>query len=339
MPIDPLHHPEMVHETAFVAPGAVVVGNVTVGPEASLWFGVVVRGDAEAVVIGPQTNVQDGSLLHADPGQPCVLGARVSLGHGAIVHGARVDDDVLIGMGATVLNGAHIGSGSIVAAGCVVTPGTDVPPRSLVMGLPGKVVRQTSDEDLERVRATAQHYLEFGRRYREARAPAAGSSPAATPAVGVPGIAGPEILRLLRGLAVFDGLDEAELWRVAAICRQRSYTRGQVVTTQGDDESDVFVIRAGLLEISVGQAGQGDLPPHTVVNLGEGQVVGEMALIDHGPRSATVRCVSDSCSLIVMQRQAFEQLCATDHHIGLVVYRNLAADLSFKLRHRHLARR
>src|SRR5579859_5802485 len=147
MDIDPLAHPEQIAASAFIAPGAVVVGNVTIGPEASVWFGVVVRGDSEAVVIGPQCNVQDGSILHADPGQPCVLGARVSLGHGAIVHGARIEDDVLIGMRATVLNGALVGSGSVVAAGSVVTPGTVVPPQSMVMGLPAKVVRPVTAQD------------------------------------------------------------------------------------------------------------------------------------------------------------------------------------------------
>jgi carbonic anhydrase/acetyltransferase-like protein (isoleucine patch superfamily) len=333
MVIDPLAHPEQIHTSAFVAPGAVVVGNVTIGAEASLWFGVVVRGDSEAVVIGPQSNIQDGSILHADPGQPCILGARVSLGHGAIVHGARIEDDVLIGMRATVLNGAHIGSGSVVAAGSVVTPGMVVPPQSLVMGLPAKVVRLVTPQDRELIRGTAQHYVEFGRRYREAYA---GVNEQNSPPDR--GEAAPDIVRLLRGLAVFEGLHEAELARVAGISHLATFSRGQVITEQGAADSDMFVVRAGLLEISVGEAGQGELPPHTIVNLGEGQVVGEMALIDHGPRSATVRCVSETCALIVMEREAFEHLCDDAHHIGLIVYHNLAVDLSFKLRQRHLAR-
>jgi len=168
MPIDPLPHPELIHPTAFVAPGAIVVGQVTLGAEASLWFGVVVRGDLETVTIGPQSNVQDGCILHADPGQPCVLGARVSLGHGAIVHAAVVEDDVLIGMRATVLNGAHIGSGSVVAAGALVPPGMVVPPQSLVMGLPGKVVRPATAQDRELILRTAQHYVDYSRAYRQA---------------------------------------------------------------------------------------------------------------------------------------------------------------------------
>jgi len=171
------------------------------------------------------------------------------------------------------------------------------------------------------VRATADHYIEFGQRYRAAQSSAASATAPAQPGEGA---GDPQIPRLLRGLAVFDGLSEAELARIAGICRVVTFARGQVITNQGDEESDVFVVRAGLLEISVGEAGQGELPPHTVVNLGEGQVVGEMALIDHGPRSATVRCISEDCSLIKMEREAFEQLCAAEHHIGFVVYRNLA---------------
>ena len=168
MLIDPRSHPEKIHPSAFVAPGAVVAGDVTIGADASLWFGVVVRGEVEAVVIGPQTNVQDGCLLHSDEGQPCVLGARVSLGHGAIVHGATVEDEVLIGIRATVLNGARIGTGSLVAAGAVVTPGTVIPPHSLVMGMPGRVVRPVSAADRERIRRTAEHYIAFAHSYREA---------------------------------------------------------------------------------------------------------------------------------------------------------------------------
>ena len=146
-------------------------------------------------------------------------------------------------------------------------------------------------------------------------------------------------VRLLRGAAVFDGLDEAELRRMGDICREAIFDRGEAVTTQGSDGTHMYIVRDGLLEVKVGEAGHGDLPPHTVVNLGNGQVVGEMSLVDHGPRSATVRCLTDTCSLLVIERDAFERLCAEHHHIGMVVYRNLAADMSFKLRHRHLTRK
>jgi carbonic anhydrase/acetyltransferase-like protein (isoleucine patch superfamily) len=161
--------PESIHPTSFIAPGAVVVGAVSVGAEASLWYGVVIRGDTETVSIGAQTNVQDGCILHADPGQPCVLGERVSLGHGAIVHGAVVEDDSLIGIRATVLNGARIGRGCLVAAGALVPPGAVIPPGSVVMGVPGKVVRAVTDDDRTHLQHTAEHYVALARAYAAER--------------------------------------------------------------------------------------------------------------------------------------------------------------------------
>jgi CRP-like cAMP-binding protein len=145
-----------------------------------------------------------------------------------------------------------------------------------------------------------------------------------------------ESVSLLRGVPVFDGLSEAELKRVAAICREAAFAKGDTLTTQGAEGSELYIIQSGLLEVRVGQFGAGILPPHTVVHLGNGQVVGEMSLVDHGPRSATVRCATAECRVLVIEREAFEALCRAEHHIGMVVYRNLAADLSFKLRHRHL---
>lgn len=331
--------PEKIDPTAFVAPGAVVVGDVTLGPQASLWFGAVARGDAAPILIGARTNVQDGCILHADAGQPCLLGQGVSLGHAAIVHAATVEDDVLIGMRATVLNGAHIGRGSLVAAGAVVPPGAQIPPGSVVMGLPAKVVRSVTDKDRARIRQTAEHYAEAGAQYRTTFGSAAPLLPLHPPAAAGVGADAGQTIRLLRGLGVFDGLNDAELGRVAALCWLADYRQGDVVMQQGAAEAEIYIVRTGLLEVSVGELSQEGLPAHTVVNLGEGQVVGEMALIDHGPRSATVRCISGACTLLVMDRQAFEALCDADHHIGLVVYRNLAADLSFKMRHRHLTRR
>lgn len=149
-----------VDPTAFVAPTAVVVGDVVLGPRASVWYGAVVRADAESIRIGADSNVQDGSTLHSDPGFPLVLGDRVTVGHRVVLHGARVDDDVLVGMGAVVMNGAHIGSGSIVAAGAVVTEGAEVPPGSLVAGVPAKVVRDLGDAAVERIRANAVSYTD-----------------------------------------------------------------------------------------------------------------------------------------------------------------------------------
>jgi carbonic anhydrase/acetyltransferase-like protein (isoleucine patch superfamily) len=149
-----------VDPAAFVAPTAVVVGDVTLGPRASVWYGAVLRADAESIVVGADSNIQDGSTLHSDPGFPLVLGERVTVGHRVVLHGARVDDDVLVGMGAVVMNGAHIGSGSIVAAGAVVTEGTVVPPGSLVAGVPAKVVKELGDAAVERIRANAVSYTD-----------------------------------------------------------------------------------------------------------------------------------------------------------------------------------
>jgi len=152
-----------IDPTAYIADTAVVLGDVEIGPESSVWYGAVIRGDTEAIRIGAQTNVQDGCILHADEGLPCILGSRVSLGHGAIVHGAVIEDDVLIGIRAVVLNGARIGSGSIIAAGAVVLEGTNVPSGSLVVGMPGKVKRPTNDQDLARIAHAAEHYAGLAR--------------------------------------------------------------------------------------------------------------------------------------------------------------------------------
>ncbi len=149
-----------IADDAFVAPTAVVVGAVTMGPRSSIWYGAVARADAEVIEIGEGSNVQDGSTLHSDPGFPLVIGRGVTVGHRVVLHGARVDDDVLIGMGSVVMNGAHVGSGSIVAAGAVVTQGTQVPPGSLVAGVPAKVIRQATDDDLTHIRLNALSYTE-----------------------------------------------------------------------------------------------------------------------------------------------------------------------------------
>lgn len=147
-----------IDPAAFVAPTAVVVGKVSLGPRASVWYGAIVRADAESIEIGADSNIQDGSILHSDPGFPLVLGRGVTVGHNVVLHGARVDDDVLVGMGSTVLNGAHIGSGSIVAAGAVVRQGMQIPPRSLVAGVPATVLRGTTEDDVAAIRANAASY-------------------------------------------------------------------------------------------------------------------------------------------------------------------------------------
>jgi len=157
-----------VAAAAFLAPGAVLIGAVTLGAGTSVWYGCVLRADGGTITVGRDVNIQDGSILHADPGSPVVLGDRVSLGHGAIVHGATVEDDVLIGMRATVLNGARIGAGSIVAAGALVRPGTVVPPGSLVAGVPAEVRRPVSEEDTAMIARTTPSYLKHAADHREA---------------------------------------------------------------------------------------------------------------------------------------------------------------------------
>jgi carbonic anhydrase/acetyltransferase-like protein (isoleucine patch superfamily) len=124
-----------------VADNAAVIGSVTMGDDSSVWFGAAVRGDSDSIAIGCRTNIQDNATIHNDEGQPVVIGNDVSIGHNAVIHGATLDDGVLVGMGAVVLDGAVIGQGSLIAAGAVVTKGSIIPPNSLVMGTPGKVVR------------------------------------------------------------------------------------------------------------------------------------------------------------------------------------------------------
>lgn len=156
---------------AFVHPLAFVCGDVTLGAGASVWPFAVVRGDNDRIVVGEGSNVQDGAVLHADPGLPCVLGARVSVGHRAVVHGARVDDGALVGMGALVLNGAHVGAGALVAAGAVVREGFVVPPGTLAAGVPARVVRALTPEEQVRLERTAQAYIHLQERHARGEVP------------------------------------------------------------------------------------------------------------------------------------------------------------------------
>ncbi len=153
----------------FIAPGAVVVGDVTVGRRTSIWYACVLRADGGAILIGDDVNIQDGCILHADPGFPTVVGDRVSLGHGAIVHGATVEDDVLIGMRATVLNGAHVGAGSLIAAGAVVRPGAVIPQGSMVAGVPAEVLRPVTDAERRVILATPGVYGAYAEEHRQGR--------------------------------------------------------------------------------------------------------------------------------------------------------------------------
>ena len=153
---------------AFVAPNGVVLGSVTLAAGASVWYGAVLRGDCENISIGTDSNVQDNCSVHADFGFPAVVGARVSVGHNAVLHGCTVEDDVLVGMSATVLNGAVIGAGSLVAAGAMVPQGMRVPPGSLVAGVPARVKRELTDEERAHIKLNAEWYVALSAQHRAA---------------------------------------------------------------------------------------------------------------------------------------------------------------------------
>ena len=147
-----------VADTAWVAPNATLAGAVTIEDGASVWYGAVLRADNEPITIGARSNVQDNCAFHVDKGKPVVLGEGVSVGHGAIIHGATIEDGVLVGMGAIIMNGAVVGEGSLVAAGALVSEGVVIPPRSLVAGVPGKVRRELTDGEVEHLRDNAGIY-------------------------------------------------------------------------------------------------------------------------------------------------------------------------------------
>lgn len=155
-----------IHPTSFVHPLAYVAGDVILGARVSVWPFASLRGDTDAITIEEDTNVQDGCVIHCDAGVPCHIGKRVGIGHRAIVHGATVDNDALIAMGAVLLNGVRIGSGSIIGAGAVVREGFVVPPNSLVLGVPGRIVRETTMEERGRIAKTVESYLALQERYR-----------------------------------------------------------------------------------------------------------------------------------------------------------------------------
>ena len=165
-----------IHPTAFIAPGAVVLGDVTLEARVSVWYGAVLRGDMAPIRVGEASNLQDGAIVHVDGGKPARIGARVGVGHGAILHACPVEDDCLIGMGSILLNEAHIGTGSVVAAGAVVPEGTRIPPGSLVVGMPARVTRAVDDALRARIRQTWEHYLAEAERHRTGTFPIARTS-------------------------------------------------------------------------------------------------------------------------------------------------------------------
>ncbi|HLS78237.1 MAG TPA: gamma carbonic anhydrase family protein [Nocardia sp.] len=157
-----------IDEGAWLAPNATVIGRVRLAAEVSIWYSAVLRGDLEQITVGARTNIQDGCVLHADPGFPLTIGSGVSVGHNAILHGCTIGDDVLVGMGATVLNGAVIGEGSLIAANALVPEGAQIPPGSLVAGVPGKVRRELDEAAKDGIRLNAAVYVHNTGTHRKA---------------------------------------------------------------------------------------------------------------------------------------------------------------------------
>lgn len=155
-----------VADTAWVADNAQVMGNVALGERSSVWFGTTVRGDTDFIAIGEGSNIQDGSVLHADVGKPLTVGRHVTVGHMVMLHGCTIGDESLIGIGAVVLNGAKIGNNCLVGAGSLVTEGKEFPDGSMIMGSPAKVVRQLTSEQMEGLRESARHYMDNAQRFR-----------------------------------------------------------------------------------------------------------------------------------------------------------------------------
>jgi carbonic anhydrase/acetyltransferase-like protein (isoleucine patch superfamily) len=149
----------------WIAPTAVVIGNVKLKTNASIWYGAVLRGDNDPIVIGANSNIQDGSILHTDLGSPLIVGDGVTVGHLVMLHGCTIGDNSLIGIGAVILNGARIGRNCLIGAKALITEGKDIPDNSLVMGAPGKVVRQLDPNEVEGLRLSALHYVETWKRH------------------------------------------------------------------------------------------------------------------------------------------------------------------------------
>ncbi|HSU92100.1 MAG TPA: gamma carbonic anhydrase family protein [Gemmatimonadaceae bacterium] len=158
-----------IDSSAFIHPLAVIIGDVTLGPRVSVWPTAVIRGDNDRITIGADTNVQDGAVLHVDRGFPLEIGSRVSIGHRAVLHGATVEDDCLIAMGAILLNGVVVGAGSLVGAGAVCREGMRIPPRSVVLGVPGRVAREATSEITARIEQTVVSYLMLKEEYRSGK--------------------------------------------------------------------------------------------------------------------------------------------------------------------------
>ena len=154
-------------DSIVICPGAQVSGDVELGEDVSVWHGAVIRGDTDSITIDDNSNVQDNCVVHCTKGFPVEIGKNVSIGHGAVVHGCKLEDNVLIGMNATVLNGAHIGKNSIVGAGAVVSEGKDFPEGSLILGVPAKVVKQLNESQVKLIQDNADNYVKLSKQYKE----------------------------------------------------------------------------------------------------------------------------------------------------------------------------
>ena len=154
-------------DSVIICPGAQVFGDVELGEDVSVWHGAIIRGDTDSITIGDNSNVQDNCVIHCTLGFPVEIGKNVSVGHGAVVHGCKLDDNVLIGMNATVLNGAHIGKNSIVGAGAVVSEGKEFPEGSLILGVPAKAVKEVSQEQIKLIQDNADNYVRLSKQYKE----------------------------------------------------------------------------------------------------------------------------------------------------------------------------
>lgn len=161
-----------IHESVFVAPSADIIGDVSLGEESSVWYGAVLRGDINRIIVGRGSNVQDNAVIHLADDYPAIVGDWVTIGHGAIVHACEIEDECLIGMGSIILDGAVIGPRSLIGAGAVVTQGTIIPPGSLVIGSPGRVVRQLDDATQRSLRGWAEKYVRVSRRFLKEATPA-----------------------------------------------------------------------------------------------------------------------------------------------------------------------
>lgn len=156
----------VIADSAFIAPGAKVIGDVSIKDRASIWYNAVVRADLAPVKIGENTNIQENCSLHVDIDVPVILGDNITIGHGAIIHGSRIEDNCLIGMGATILNNAVIGENTIIGAGALVTEGKNIAPGSLVLGVPGKVIRKLNEKEIEEINDSAAHYARLAHQHQ-----------------------------------------------------------------------------------------------------------------------------------------------------------------------------